>query len=91
MAGTFEAITSQLGMSLWILVVILIWDGIWKLISMWKAAQNKSLVWFIILALVNSVGILPILYIYVFSKFSNKPKQNRIKKVRSNIIKLKKK
>lgn len=52
----------------WIFVIIIIWSAIWKLLSLWTAARKKSWIWFIILALVNTVGILDILYIFVFSK-----------------------
>jgi predicted permease len=51
-----------------IVVVLAIWDGVWKLIAMWKSARNHQLVWFICLAIFNTVGILPILYIQFFQK-----------------------
>ncbi len=51
-----------------LIAVVAIWDMVWKLMAMWKAAKKNSVVWFIVLALVNSAGILPILYIYVFSE-----------------------
>jgi methionyl-tRNA synthetase len=35
---------------------------------LWKSARNTDKVWFIVLLLVNTVGILEILYIYFFSK-----------------------
>ena len=80
MADYFGIIASELGIAVWFLVVILIWEGVWKLIALWKAARNKHLVWFIVLALVNSVGILPILYIYVFSKLPKGTKATKNKK-----------
>lgn len=45
-----------------------IWTLVWKGMGMWKASQNRSKVWFIVLLVVNTLGILDILYIYVFSK-----------------------
>lgn len=51
-----------------LLVVALVWSLIWKGIALWKAARNNSKVWFIVLLIVNTFGILEILYIYVFSK-----------------------
>ena len=50
------------------LIILLIWSAIWKGIALWKAAGNKDLKWFIALLVINTVGILEILYIYVFSK-----------------------
>ena len=51
-----------------VIVLLAIWDGVWKLIAMWKSARNNQLAWFICLAVFNTAGILPILYITVFQK-----------------------
>jgi hypothetical protein len=56
------------GIYLILFVIMLIWSAIWKYIALWKSGRNNHLVWFIIFALVNTVGILEILYIFVFSK-----------------------
>ncbi|HXR03495.1 MAG TPA: DUF5652 family protein [Verrucomicrobiae bacterium] len=50
------------------LVLVAIWDGVWKLIAMWKSARKCQLAWFICLAIFNTVGILPILYLLLFQK-----------------------
>ncbi len=50
------------------LVILAIWSVPWKGIALWKAARNKSLAWFVVLFIVNTAGILEILYIFVFSK-----------------------
>lgn len=55
----------------WIIPVIVclaIWEGVWKLIALWRAARNSHLIWFIIIVLVNTVGILPIIYILLNKK-----------------------
>jgi hypothetical protein len=49
-----------------VLILLAIWDGVWKIIAMWKSARNNQLAWFICLAIFNTVGILPILYILCF-------------------------
>lgn len=46
-----------------IIVFCVIWDTTWKLIGMWKAGRNNELVWFICIAIFNTMGILPIIYI----------------------------
>jgi len=51
-----------------VVVVLAIWDGIWKLIALWKSARNGQLAWFVVLAILNTAGILPILYIWLFQK-----------------------
>ena len=50
------------------IIILAIWDGIWKLIALWKSARHNQLAWFICLAIFNTIGILPILYIFVFQK-----------------------
>ena len=50
----------------WLLPVIIflgIWEAVWKLIAMWKAARNDHVAWYVILILINTAGILPIIYI----------------------------
>lgn len=49
-----------------------IWTLIWKGIALWKAAQNKSKPWFIVLLALNTVGILEIVYIFYFSNKKSK-------------------
>lgn len=53
-----------------IIIILMIWDTVWKLIAMWKAGRNNHLAWFICLAIFNTVGILPIVYILIHR---NKP------------------
>lgn len=56
---------------LWFVVAIMalaIWSLVWKGLALWSAARNSDKVWFIVLLLVNTIGILEILYLYVFKK-----------------------
>ena len=55
------------GMKL-ILAVLIIWSLIWKGVALWKAARNSHTAWYVIMLIVNTVGILEIIYIYGFSK-----------------------
>ncbi len=50
------------------ILVIAIWSAVWKGIALWKSARNSQLVWFIALLLLNTAGILEILYILLFQK-----------------------
>ncbi len=67
-----NGLASQLGIPFWLFAIILVWIVVWKLLALWKSARNNHIVWFIVLAVVNTVGILEILYIYVFSKLGKK-------------------
>jgi len=51
-----------------VIIVLTIWDGVWKLIAMWKSARNNQMAWYVCLAIFNTIGILPILYILFFQK-----------------------
>jgi len=48
--------------------LILIWSGIWKGVSLWRSSRNKHLVWFVILFITSTLGILPIIYLLIFPK-----------------------
>jgi hypothetical protein len=52
----------------YVMAALTIWDLFWRGKALWRAAKNNSLYWFIALLVVNSLGILPIIYIYFFSK-----------------------
>ncbi|HLC89539.1 MAG TPA: DUF5652 family protein [Patescibacteria group bacterium] len=53
-----------------ILLVLVIWSTVWKGLALWRAAKLNQPVWFVVLLVVNMVGILEILYLYIFSKKS---------------------
>ena len=73
-------LATQIGVSMWLLAVILVWTAVWKLLGLWKAARNGHIAWFVIIALLNTVGILPILYIYVLYKWMKKTQKRPVKK-----------
>jgi hypothetical protein len=51
-----------------LLLVLLLWSLAWKGFALWRASHNESKPWFIALLLINSAGILEILYLFVFGK-----------------------
>lgn len=53
-----------------LMVVAVAWTLPWKAVALWKAARTGSKVWFVALLLINTIGILEILYICIFSKRS---------------------
>ena len=60
------------------IILLVIWDGVWKLIALWKSARHNQLAWFICVAIFNTVGILPILYILCFQKAETPPPPPKI-------------
>lgn len=57
------------------LIPLLIWSTIWKGLGLWKSARNKHLVWFIVMFVFNTAGILPIIYIVFFQENKSKQKE----------------
>lgn len=73
-------VSNYLHIPAFLLALIGVWSIIWKGIALWKSAGYKDKVWFIIFLIINTVGILEILYIFVFSKreYKNeKPKEEK--------------
>ena len=52
--------------SWWIAVAV--WEMIWKGIAMWRAAKHEQKYWFLACFVVNSAGILPLVYLWLFQK-----------------------
>ena len=46
-----------------LIILAIVWDGFWKIIAMWRSARNNHVAWFICIAIFNTLGILPIIYI----------------------------
>jgi hypothetical protein len=76
----YQQVASYLGISMGVLFIILaiisIWSLVWKGFALWKSAAKRQKIWFIVLLVVNTVGILEILYIYIFSKIGEKKKSS---------------
>lgn len=60
-----------------LIIVCVIWDTTWKLIGLWRAGRNNDLVWFICIALINIMGILPIIYILISKDKSKMDSQDK--------------
>lgn len=54
------------------LAPVLIWSVIWKGVALWKCGRNNQIKWFIALLVINTVGILEIIYLTWFQKKGNK-------------------
>jgi uncharacterized membrane protein YadS len=61
-----------LGALLPVFIILGLWSAVWKAIALYKAGGNKSIPWFVVLFILNTVGILEILYIFVFSRSKKK-------------------
>jgi len=48
--------------------IIIIWSLIVRGIALWKAAKQAQRNWFIVLLILNTAGILDLIYLFRFSK-----------------------
>jgi hypothetical protein len=51
-----------------LLLLILAWSIFWKGLALWRAAKDNQRNWFIALLIINTVGILEIIYLLQFAK-----------------------
>jgi len=53
----------------WLVISLAVaWEMAWKGVALWRAGRNAHPVWFIVLFILNTLGILPIIYIFAFSR-----------------------
>jgi methionyl-tRNA synthetase len=70
-------LASAIGISPWIVILVTIWAIAWKGWALWVSARKNSPIWFVILLIINTLGILEILYIFIFSKMGEKKAKSR--------------
>jgi len=62
---------------IWIMLAIvpvIIWELVWKSIALWRSARNNHKAWFIAILILNTLGILPIIYLLLYKP--NRPKDS---------------
>jgi len=70
-----------------LIIILALWDAVWKLIGMWRAGRNNDLAWFICIAIFNTLGILPIIYILMDNnKSEKKEKSEELPKEQTNSL-----
>lgn len=76
----FQDMLAQVGLPAWAFTLILIWTLVWKAFALWISARKSQKAWFVVLLVLNTLGILEILYIFLFSKIKldgKKPAKRR--------------
>lgn len=53
----------------WFYAIFLIWALIWKGLALWKAATKKQFIWFVLLLILNTVGLFEIIYIFFLNQW----------------------
>ncbi|MEK6923245.1 MAG: DUF5652 family protein [Nanoarchaeota archaeon] len=48
-----------------VIVITIVWDLFWKAWGLWISSQRKEKIWFVLILIINSAGILPIIYLWL--------------------------
>lgn len=51
----------------WIALAVL-WTLVWKGLALWRAAELRQKYWFVAMLIVNTLGILEIIYIFLVAR-----------------------
>lgn len=54
--------------AIYFFIAVVIWTIPWKGVALWRAARNGQRIWFVLMLIINTLGILEIIYIFIFSK-----------------------
>lgn len=52
----------------WGFGLLALWSLFWKGLALWKSARNNERYWFVALLVINTAGILEMLYLFLFAK-----------------------
>lgn len=69
-----QSIGSFIQDNIWAIVIFFLWSLFWKALALWKSAREGQKVWFGVLLVVNTAGLLEILYIFYFARHTGMPK-----------------
>ncbi len=68
--GAWGTVVASIAGMTTLLIVVIAWTLVWKGLSLWRAARSGAKIWFVILLLVNTLGILDIIYYFYVNKKS---------------------
>jgi methionyl-tRNA synthetase len=55
----------------WLLGALIVWSLLWKGIALWHSARNTQTAWYVVILILNTVGILEIVYLLFFRPKGN--------------------
>jgi len=72
-----RALSFYFGIAIWIVCAAFVWMTIWKGIALWKSGRHGQKVWFIVLLVVHTLGILDIIYLLFFQRKERRRNRSR--------------
>lgn len=56
------------GINPYLVMALLVWSMFWKCIALWRASKGDQRYWFIGILLINTFGILELIFLFRFAK-----------------------
>lgn len=72
--------TTLIQNNIWLLIVSIVWVLPWKGYALWTASRNSNKIWFIVILIINTFGILEIFYLFYVAKKTPRDILNSFKK-----------
>lgn len=72
MISGFEALMNVSVFTAILVLTLAIWTIVWKGFALWIASQEKNKPWFIAFLVINTAGVVEIIYIFFFSAWGKK-------------------
>jgi hypothetical protein len=83
-------IYQQPGILLFGFFLLTLWSVVWKGFALWYSAGNKQRKWFIAMLILNTAGLLPIIYL-IWARPKAPVKEEPVKKLSRKVIRQTKK
>ena len=64
------------------LVIVAVWTLVWKGLALWHTGKNQQRNWFIAILILNTAGLLPIIYLLWFKPEDGHETKDKTKKVK---------
>ena len=65
---SIKALSALLGINPWLIVAAIVWTLIWKGLALWRSAELRQKWWFVALLVINTLGILEIVYLFLVTR-----------------------
>ncbi|OHA92343.1 MAG: hypothetical protein A3J09_02630 [Candidatus Zambryskibacteria bacterium RIFCSPLOWO2_02_FULL_51_21] len=65
---SINTLAALVGIPVWAIVFVIVWTIAWKGLALWRAAGLRQKWWFAALLIINTLGILEIIYLFLVSR-----------------------
>ena len=65
---SINILASWMGVNPIFIALAIVWTLVWKGLALWRSAELRQKYWFIAILLINTLGILEIIYLFVVAR-----------------------